>query len=115
MIESEAGHVLEMDDTPNAERLHMYHRSGTRLEVLPDGSQTLKVVNDNYEITLKDKKILIGGSADIELVNGNHNLQVYNGDISLTAHKGNINLSTLDSSKATIIKGKVSLNGTAYD
>ena len=102
MIESEVGHVLEMDDTPNAERLHMYHRSGTRLEVLPDGSQTLKVVNDNYEITLKDKKILIGGSADIELVNGNHNLQVYNGDISLTAHKGNINLSTLDSSKTLL-------------
>jgi hypothetical protein len=114
--ESESGHVLEMDDTPNSERLHMYHRSGTRLEILPDGTQTMKVVNNNYEITLKDKKILIGGSADIELMNGDYNIvtrkqgddggNVFitcDSDISLTA-KGAIKL-----------KGKVSINGTKYD
>ena len=40
MIESESGHVLEMDDTPNAERLHLYHRSGSRIEFLRDGDMT---------------------------------------------------------------------------
>ena len=117
VLESESGHVLEMDDTPASERLHMYHRSGTRLEVLPDGSQTMKVVNDSYEIILKDKKILIGGSVDIELANGDYNLITNKGaskdggnvfitcdsDINLTA-KGAIKL-----------KGKVSINGTKFD
>lgn len=117
VLETESGHVLEMDDTPASERLHMYHRSGTRLEVLPDGSQTMKVVNDSYEIILKDKKILIGGSVDIELANGDYNLITQKGaskdggnvfitcdsDINLTA-KGAIKL-----------KGKVSINGTKYD
>ena len=117
VLETESGHVLEMDDTPASERLHMYHRSGTRLEVLPDGSQTMKVVNDSYEIILKDKKILIGGSVDIELANGDYNLITNKGaskdggnvfitcdsDINLTA-KGAIKL-----------KGKVSINGTKFD
>ena len=120
VLESESGHVLELDDTPASERIHMYHRSGTRLEILPDGSQTMKIVNDSYEITLKDKKILIGGSADIELSNGNYNLIAQKGttkdggSISLTAD-GNIDLTLTDKSKAVRIKGNVSLNGIKYD
>lgn len=120
VIHSESGHVLELDDTPASERIHMYHRSGTRLEVLPDGSQTMKIVNDSYEITLKDKKILIGGSADIELSNGNYNLIASKGttkdggNISLTAD-GNIDLTLTNKTKAVRIKGNVSLNGTKYD
>ena len=114
--ESESGHVLEMDDTPNSERLHMYHRSGTRLEVLPDGTQTMKVVNNNYEITLKDKKILIGGSADIELMNGDYNIVTRKqgddgGNVFITCDS-DINLSAKG---AVIIKGKVSINGNKYD
>jgi len=121
MIESESGHVLEMDDTPEHERLHMYHRSGSRIEFLPKGDVTLKVANDNYEIILKDKKVLISGSADIELSNGNYNINSYKGmsdnggNINLQAHGGDINLTTTDPDKAVIIKGKISLNGTAYD
>ena len=121
MIESESGHVLEMDDTPNAERLHLYHRSGSRIEFLRDGDMTLKVQNNNYEIILKDKKVLIAGSADIELSNGNYNINSYKGssedggNINFTAHGGDINLTTTDPEKAIIVKGKISLNGTAYD
>ena len=48
--------MLELDDTPASEDTLIY-RSGTRLEILPDGSQTMKVVNDNYDITLKDKNV----------------------------------------------------------
>ena len=114
IIESESGHVLEMDDTPGSERLHMYHRSGTRLEVLADGTQTMKVSNDSYEIIMKDKKVLISGSADIELFNGDYNLIANKGNISLTAD-GNIDLTLTDKSKAVRIKGNVSLNGTKYD
>ena len=121
MIESESGHVLELDDTPNAERIHLYHRTGSRIEMLRDGDVTLKVANNNYEIILKDKKVLIAGSADIELSNGNYNINAYKGgsedggSIKFTAHGGNIDLTTTNPDKAIRIKGKVSLNGTAFD
>ena len=117
IIESESGHVLEMDDTPGSERLHMYHRSGTRLEVLADGTQTMKVSNDSYEIIMKDKKILISGSADIELGNGDYNLITRKGN---TKDGGNVYITTdgdcnITSKGAIKLKGKVSINGTKYD
>jgi hypothetical protein len=121
MIESESGHILEMDDTPNAERLHLYHRSGSRIEFLRDGDMTLKVANNNYEIILKDKKVLIAGSADIELSNGNYNINAYKGktedggNITFNSHGGHITINATDSEKAIRLKGKVSINGSAYD
>ena len=121
MIESESGHVLEMDDTPSSERIHLYHRAGSRLEFLPKGDTVMKVSNDSYEIILKDKKILIGGSCDIELSNGNYNINSYKGsadnggNINLTAHGGDINVTTTDPDKAIIFKGNLSFNGTKFD
>ena len=117
IIESESGHVLEMDDTPGSERLHMYHRSGTRLEVLADGTQTMKVSNDSYEIIMKDKKILISGSADIELANGDYNLITKKGN---TEDGGNVFITcdrdmNITAKGAVKIKGKVSINGTKFD
>ena len=117
IIESESGHVLELDDTPGSERLHMYHRSGTRLEVLADGTQTMKVSNDSYEIVMKDKKILISGSADIELANGDYNLITKKGN---TEDGGNVFITcdrdmNITAKGAVKIKGKVSINGTKFD
>lgn len=117
IVESESGHVLEMDDTPGSERLHMYHRSGTRLEILPDGTQTMKVSNDSYEIIMKDKKILIAGSADIELANGDYNLITKKGN---TEDGGNVFITcdrdmNITAKGAVKIKGKVSINGTKFD
>ena len=115
VIESESGHVLELDDTPASERIHMYHRSGTRLEVLPDGSQTMKIVNDSYEITLKDKKILIGGNADIELMNGSYVLNAKKGSSN---DGGNVFINTdadcnISSGGATNVlsEGKITITG----
>ena len=117
MIESEAGHVLEMDDTPNHERLHLYHRSGSRIEFMPKGDAVMKVMNNSYEVILKDKKILIAGSADIELANGDYNLITKKGT---TEDGGNVFITcdsdiNLTASGAIKLKGNVSVNGTAYD
>lgn len=48
--ESEAGHIRETDDTPGAERLHDFHRSGGFNEIHPDGKEVHKVVNDFWEV-----------------------------------------------------------------
>ena len=114
VYESESGHTIEVDDTPGAERLHRYHRSGTFEEIHPDGSRVTKIVNDEYEITLKDKyvhidgketttidkglKLLVnsdsesGNNIDIQVgENSNVNLEIDKGDLNYTLHKGDVN------------------------
>ena len=67
VVETESGHVFEVDDTPNNGRIHEYHNSGTFYEIQADGSKITKVVGDEYEITLNDKKVYIKGSCDVTI------------------------------------------------
>lgn len=55
VYESESGHVMEIDDTPDNERLHIYHRSGTYIEVSGslEGNFSMKVVGNRYEVTME--------------------------------------------------------------
>ena len=48
--QTESGHVLEFDDTPDAERIHLYHRTGSFIEYHPDGTVVTKSVNEAYNI-----------------------------------------------------------------
>lgn len=73
VISTESGHVIELDDTPDAERVHVYHKSGTFVEMYPDGSVVTKVKNNKYEIVIGDDNIH---------VNGNYNITV-DGDSSV--------------------------------
>jgi len=54
VYESEAGHYQEIDDTPGAERLHSYHRSGTFNEIHPDGTQVNKVVKKGFHFVVEE-------------------------------------------------------------
>ena len=65
--QSESGHVEEWDDTPTAERLHKYHKTGTFEEIQPDGTRVTKVVGDEYEITLGLKDVFIQGNVNITI------------------------------------------------
>ena len=67
VTETETGHVFEVDDTPNNGRIHEYHNSGTFYEIQADGSKVTKVIGDEYEITLKDKKVYVKGSCDVTI------------------------------------------------
>lgn len=65
VTETESGHSFEMDDTPGRERVRISHRSGTFIEMHPDGSEVHKVYGNGYEITIQDKNILIQGKCNI--------------------------------------------------
>lgn len=74
---TEGGHALEIDDTPGMERLHWYHKSGTFQEIQDTGDRITKVIGDDYEIDLVNKKLYIKGNYDVtvdgdmrELVHG---------------------------------------------
>lgn len=77
VYESESGHVFEVDDTPNAERITMYHTAGTYVDVDNNGTMIQKVVGDNYEILLRNNNVLIRGSTNIT-VEGSCNVYIKN-------------------------------------
>ena len=59
---SESGHLTEIDDTPDNERLHRYHRTGTYEEIGSLGQRIVKVVNENYHMGLNDDHTSIKGN-----------------------------------------------------
>ena len=54
VFESERGHVVEMDDTPGAERLHFYHNMGSYVEMSP-GLRVDKTNGTSFDITAQTK------------------------------------------------------------
>ena len=75
--ETESGHVVEFDDTPNAERIHIYHRTGTYVEIDREGSVSYKVLGENYNIYGRNNRIYTQGNMDVT-VDGAKTLLVKN-------------------------------------
>lgn len=115
--ETESGHVIEFDDTPGAERIHEYHRSGTFREIHPDGKLVAQNMNEKYDFTesnsyeyTKGEKIetyrkglstLVNagrfGGEDYELRvcgSSNYNLTVEEGNVKIKTTTGQIKLVT---------------------
>jgi hypothetical protein len=68
VYESEAGHIMEIDDTPGGERLHREHKTGTFEEWHPTGDKVVKVVGSNYEIIAGSSNVLINGNVNLTIV-----------------------------------------------
>ena len=91
--ESESGHIHEIDDSPNHERLFTQHRSGTFEEIHPNGNKVVKIIGDNYEIVVGSSNVSISGAVNItvegtvrELIKGDYILEV-EGDYTQKIHK----------------------------
>ena len=81
--ETESGHIKEVDDTPEGERLNTQHTSGTYEEIIADGTKTVKVVGDNYELIAGKSNIYVRGDINLtcsgtkrELIEGDYILEV---------------------------------------
>lgn len=109
VTETESGHIIEIDDTVGAERIHVYHKSGTYIEIDPNGSVVRRTKGSSYEIIDKNGyisvtgdasvsvkgsvKVYVGGDADIE-VEGDVNLKSHN-DITMQA-AGRVDISATE-------------------
>lgn len=65
ITQTPSGHMFEMDDTNSRERVRLQHRTGTFIEMHPNGDEVHKVYGDGYEITIKNKNILIKGHCSL--------------------------------------------------
>ena len=67
VVETTSGHLIEIDDTPDKERIHIYHKSGSFSEFHQDGTKVDKTEKDKYTITLGNEYIAVtGGDYKIE-------------------------------------------------
>ena len=66
VYESESGHVVEVDDTPGAERMHWYHRAGTFTEIHPTGTEVNRVVKKQYNFVYEDYFLASGVSINMD-------------------------------------------------
>jgi len=97
VFESESGHVLEFDDSPEGERVNLYHKKGTFIEIDPNGSQINYIVGDGYYITENNGNIFINGTCNLTvsgpmniLCQGDTNLEVC-GQVDAVFHN-NVNM-----------------------
>lgn len=90
---TESGHLFEQDDTPGATRVHLYHRSGSNIEMHNDGSVVYKSVGGRYTITHGDDVVKIEGQCQIHVDN---DVSVYaKGNVNIQSDKG-VNINTAE-------------------
>lgn len=99
-----SGHLLEFDDTPGSERVQIYHKSGSYIEILPDGTIVTKSVKDHIQIAMGNISLFNqgteGGGKDIEItsnqgkiiITAQQNIDIYanEGNVGIYANNGSV-------------------------
>jgi hypothetical protein len=104
-----SGHTIVIDDTKDSESITIQHRSGSMIQMHPDGQVVVRSHKGKQEIIFGDNQIMISGDSDI-LVNGGASLKI-EGDMDLTI-SGDYNMAisgdynqVIKGNKNTLIQG----------
>ena len=119
VFESESGHIMEIDDTKDNERLFTSHRTGTSQEISPDGTQVNIIKGDHYNIVSGKRQAIIEGNADITIggrhkifinkdgqENNHYDIQIgQNASVNIQVDKGDMNVVLKDGKMNTNVNG----------
>jgi len=119
VFESESGHITEIDDTLDNERLYTAHRTGTSQEIDKDGNQVNIVKGDHYNIVSGKRQAIIEGNADITIggrhkifinkngqENNHYDIQIGpNASVNIQVDKGDMNVVLKDGKLNTNVAG----------
>lgn len=123
---STSGHMIEFDDTPGAERVHLFHKSGSRIEMSAKGGVVQETMGNDHKFVAGDAYTGVQGDTYISSVgdinmrtttdmllhsDGSMNLQT-NNDMSLSI-AGDFDLSVGD--EIQIKASKIKIQATAID
>ena len=89
--QTESGHIEEWDDTPGAERVHIFHRSGSFVEMHPNGIVVYKSMSHGYQISMGDYNVKVKGNCNFS-VDGNATIHS-KGEVHLQGDEG-VNVQT---------------------
>lgn len=109
--QSEGGHITEVDDTPGFERTHRMHSSGTYEEIYTNGTRSVKIVGEDYEVVFSNKNIHIKGNCNMtvdgdlrQLIYGNYHLEVEK-DMTMNI-KGSLQQKIGGNHESEIVRGR---------
>ena len=100
VFETETGHYVEFDDTEGNERIHLYHKMGTFIEIDKSGNMIIKTVGNVTNI--------VAGNMDT-YVKGNYSVSA-GGNIDIYAGKDLTE--KVDGNRKTTIKGTETIEVT---
>ena len=126
VFESESGHIIEIDDTKDNERLFTSHRTGTSQEISPDGTQVNIIKGDHYNIVSGKRQAVIEGNADITIggrhkifinkngqTNNHYDIQIGpNASVNIQVDKGDMNVVLKDGKMNTNVNGDYNMKVT---
>lgn len=64
-----AKHSIEIDDTPGAERIMIFHKEGSYVQIDARGTTTHKSVGDKYEVNDRQHHVYVGGPSMVTINN----------------------------------------------
>ena len=67
VIEAPGGMVIELDSTEGAERVHIFHPSGSYIEILQDGVKVNRSEGNSFNINIADKNVYVGGNLTLKV------------------------------------------------
>lgn len=104
------GHIIEMDNTKNHERIHLQHKKGTSFEISPKGDLHSKVKKDfqlmvdgNIEIN-SNKKVTITGKEGVKIDFGGTTFQMDKSSMGMGGKNGKV---TVDDYMLTAQKARI--------
>ena len=100
--ETKSGHVFELDDTPGAERINLYHTAGSFVEMDARGTMVFKSGGNMYMIIEANGNVYIDGKYTVTAT----------GDMSLYA-KNDMTIK-VDGNMKTNVHGNYELNVAGY-
>lgn len=100
--ETKSGHVFELDDTPGAERINLYHTAGSFVEMDASGTMVIKSGGNMYMIIEANGNVYIDGKYSVTAT----------GDMSLYA-KNDMTIK-VDGNLKTNVHGNYELNVAGY-
>ena len=89
VIETPSGHVIEIDDTPGAERIAIQHKSGSFQEIHPDGTVVTYSEGSKYRVVHSGEYVKVTGmsnkvySSEVERAYGGEAHITFGNDLNL--------------------------------
>ncbi len=105
--ETEAGHVLEFNDTPAGERILIKHATGSGVEFRPDGSVLVTTSRNKVEVIQGDNTVIAEGDVDFNY-KGNLTINVQ-GDYELNCNNYVLNARGNKRRKSMVTRVKIYL------
>ena len=99
VFETESGHYVEFDDTEGNERIHLYHKKGTFIEIDSSGNVIIKTVGNVTNIVAGNMDTYVKGNYS---VSAGGNIDIYAGKDLTEKVDGNVKITVTGNVESAI-------------